>query len=79
MTETFKVRENCTGFSMPDGTKYDAKDGRVQVADHHAAAVRRSSPAQIGLLNTGSRVTFTRVPGKDCPGCGADIFTWQLC
>lgn len=80
MSETFRVPAGCTGLTMSNGTKVKAsRRGLVTVPDRYARDVRASENAQLGLVTPAGRATFSRAAGKDCPGCGSEIFRWQAC
>lgn len=77
MSESFRVAKNCLGLTLPNGQKVNPnRRGLVTVPDRFVADVRRS-----GHLGDGSIVRsgtgFGSVAGKECPGCGTDIFAWQ--
>lgn len=76
MAETFRVRENVTGLTMPDGRKLDSDSrGRIEVPDRYVKHVVGSGAAAEGHVSR-ARTTFTNVAGKTC-GCGTEIFKWQ--
>lgn len=58
---------NCQGLDMPDGTRYDAQDGHIEVErpDHLAMILAqsqlRASPRLYG---------YQGLPGVTCGGCG---------
>ena len=74
MAERFRVPNKCIGITMPDGRKYDARGGTVEVPDRDAGTVRRSHTQGLGLV-TGEVFGFAG-EGKSC-ACGFSAWPWQ--
>ncbi len=58
---------SCLGLDMPDGTRYDARDGHIEVerADHAAAILSQRE------VRASARVYgYQGLPGATCGGCG---------
>jgi len=77
----FRVPDRCTGLNMQDGREYKRNArGYVEVRDpDHVAAIRRSWPAQHGLIHEVEEVPGFRTndPPNDCPTCGFSAWSWQ--
>lgn len=84
--------EGCFGLEMADGTKYNAdRNGRVQVADRHASAIKSGFYGAAGVMTVSEptvlgtkrhRTCFNCSPSRrwniwttDCPRCGASTST----
>jgi Zn finger protein HypA/HybF involved in hydrogenase expression len=60
----------CYGIQMEDGTKYDRdRSGRVEVADHHAAAIDASWYRETGVMVGTERHTIATKTGRWCATC----------
>ena len=78
MPETFRVPRNCVGLTLPNGQKVNRnRSGDVTVPDRFVDAVKRSGHTQDGALVRVAGAAFGRVAGKECSGCGTEIFAWQ--
>lgn len=70
----FRVPPGCTGLSFSDGTRYEARGGRVVVDNPtHARQVRKADP---GDRISAATYTPTAAPSRDCV-CGFIAFRWQ--
>jgi hypothetical protein len=78
MTVKMKLPPGCSGVDSRDGTKYDARGGVVELADHHAAEVNRSKWAgDSGLLSTSESWAFGTKTGRKCGSCNREWNAWN--
>lgn len=72
----FVVPKECIGFEMPDGAKYNTKNGHVIVEDFdHATEIRKSLQKQRGQVLY--HYSFRGAPGWECSHCSVGMFMWQ--
>ena len=69
--------KGCMGVDMPDGTRYEANNGKVTVEARHAKQLLRSSTGRFGVV--AEAVTgFADIgqPGRVCAACGFHAHHW---
>jgi hypothetical protein len=60
----------CYGLDMADGTRYNAnRDGRVLVADQHAAAIRSGYYGQTGVMVASEEHRLGTRHTRECTTC----------
>jgi hypothetical protein len=69
MGERFNLPPGCAGFTSVDGSRISAKAGTsVVLEDHHAARLKKSAHASIGLVTPMSYALGTK-KSTLCPAC----------
>jgi hypothetical protein len=69
MGERFNLPPGCAGFTSADGSRISAKAGTsVVLEDHHAARLKKSAHASIGLVTPMSYALGTK-KSTLCPAC----------
>jgi hypothetical protein len=70
--------KGCQGIDMPDGTRYEAKNGKVEIDDPgHARQALRSGNAEFGAIAAPLHGFGDLQPGEKNCGCGFNAFRWQ--